>query len=104
MWPPDHRLRSVDMSIAASDDSGTAIVTLLSVGSDQPEAGTGPGDEAGDMRGWSIGSDDRSGLLRAERAFETRTYTLVYQAADPSGNAATCTVAVTVPHDQGNRR
>lgn len=104
MWPPNHKLRSVDMSIVASDDSGTAIVTLLSVRSNQPEAGTGPGDAAGDMQGWSIGSDDRSGLLRAERAFEPRTYTLVYQAADPSGNAATCTVAVTVPQDQGYRR
>jgi hypothetical protein len=104
MWPPNHRLRSVDVSILASDDSGTAVVTLLSVASNQPEAGMGPGDQAGDRQGWAIGSDDRSGLLRAERAFDARTYTLVYQAADPSGNAATCTVAVTVPHDQGNRR
>jgi hypothetical protein len=40
-------------------------------------------------------------LLRAERSFDTRHYTLVYEARDPSGNLASCTVTIIVPHSQG---
>ena len=95
MWPPNHKMRSVVVAIDANDDSGSAFVTLVSVASDQPASA------AGDIQGWAIGSDDRSGLLRAERSFDTRHYTLVYEARDSSDNLASCTVTVTVPHSQG---
>jgi parallel beta-helix repeat protein len=42
-------------------------------------------------------TDDRSGLLRAERFGAARVYTLTYQARDPAGNTATCQTTVTVP-------
>jgi hypothetical protein len=48
----------------------------------------------------AIGTNDRTGLLRAERFGNTRIYTLTYQAADPSGNTATCHTTVTVPVKQ----
>jgi hypothetical protein len=50
-----------------------------------------------DIQGWTTGTDDRTGLLRAERYGTTRVYTLTYQAKDSSGNTATCQAMVTVP-------
>ena len=50
-----------------------------------------------DIQGWTTGTDDRSGLLRAERFKNARIYTLTYQAEDLAGNTATCQPTVTVP-------
>jgi Right handed beta helix region len=97
LWPPNHDLIAVTVSISATDDSGSAIVTLLSVTSNQADSGLDPQDVPNDIQGWVTGTDDRSGFLRAERFEQTRIYTLTYQAADPSGNTATCQTTVTVP-------
>jgi hypothetical protein len=72
-------------------------VTLLSVTSSQADSGLDPDDEPGDIQGWVTGTDDESGLLRAERFKRQRIYTLTYQASDPAGNTATCQTTVTVP-------
>ena len=100
LWPPNHELRPVTVSIAASDDSGSVLVTLLSVQSNQADSGLDPQDAPGDIQGWALGTDDRSGLLRAERFGTARVYTLTYQAADPAGNTATCQTTVGVPIKQ----
>jgi serine protease len=94
--PPNHQLRTVTAAISASDNSGSVTVTLLSVTSSQADSGLGPRDEPNDIQGWVTGTDDRSGLLRAERFMRQRTYTLTYQASDPTGNTATCQTTVTV--------
>jgi serine protease len=94
--PPNHQLRAVTVAISASDVSGSVTVTLLSVTSSQADSGLGPKDEPNDIQGWVIGTDDRDGLLRAERFMQQRIYTLTYQAADPAGNTATCQTTVTV--------
>ena len=100
LWPPNHELRAVTVAISANDDSGTVTVTLLSVKSSQADSGLDPQDAPNDIQGWVIGTDDRTGLLRTERFEQARTYTLTYQAADPTGNTATCQATVTVPLNQ----
>jgi hypothetical protein len=94
--PPNHELRPVSVSISASDHSGSVAVTLVSVTSSQADSGLGRTDLPGDIQDWSTGTDDRSGLLRAERFMSARTYTLTYRAEDPAGNTATCQTTVTV--------
>jgi len=93
---PNHQLRTVTVAISASDNSGSVTVTLLSVTSSQADSGLGPRDEPNDIQGWATGTDDRAGLLRAERFMERRIYTLTYQASDPTGNTVTCLTTVTV--------
>jgi hypothetical protein len=97
LWPPNQMLVPVTVTIAASDDSGSVTVTLVSVTSSQADSGLDPSDLPNDIQGWTTGSDDRSGYLRAERFEQPRLYTLTYRAADPSGNSATCQTTVTVP-------
>jgi serine protease len=97
LWPPNHELRTVTVAISASDDSGSVTVTLLSVTSSQADSGLDPEDEPNDIQGWVTGTDDKSGLLRAERFKRQRIYTLAYQASDPAGNSAMCQTTVTVP-------
>jgi serine protease len=94
--PPDHQLRAITVAISASDDSGSVTVTLLSVTSNQADSGLGPKDEPNDIQGWVTGTDDRGGLLRAERFMRQRVYTLTYRASDPTGNTATCQTTVRV--------
>jgi hypothetical protein len=72
-------------------------VTLLSATSNQADSGLDRSDKPNDIQGWTTGTDDRSGYLRAERFEKPRVYRLTYQAADPSGNTATCQTTVTVP-------
>ena len=97
LWPPNHGLRAVTVAISASDDSGSVAVTLLSVTSSQADGGLGPEDVPNDIQGWVTGTDDRGGLLRAERFMQQRIYTLTYQASDSAGNTATCQTTVAVP-------
>jgi len=97
LWPPNHDLIAVTVSISASDDSGSVAVTLLSGTSNQADSGLDPQDVPNDIQGWATGTADRSGFLRAERFEQARIYTLTYQAADPAGNTATCQTTVKVP-------
>ena len=66
-------------------------------GSWRPDSGLDPDDMPNDIQGWTTGTDDRSGLLRAERFKNARIYTLTYQAEDLAGNTAPCQPTVTVP-------
>jgi hypothetical protein len=72
-------------------------VTLVSVTSSQADSGLGRGDLPGDIRGWTVGTDDRRGRLRAERFGSARVYTLTYRAEDAADNTARCRATVTVP-------
>jgi hypothetical protein len=101
IWSPQHKLVPIGASVSAGDDSGSVSVTLVSVTSSQADSGLDAEDVPGDIQDWVIGTDDRSGLLRAERVERARTYTLTYQAEDASGNTATCHATVTVPKSQG---
>jgi hypothetical protein len=95
--PVDHHLRTVTVAVSTSDaTSGVAGFTLLSVKSNQKDGGLGQGDVANDIHGWTVGTADTSGMLRAEKFGGTRTYSIKYRATDVAGNAQTCTAQVTV--------
>jgi hypothetical protein len=98
LWPPNNRLVAVTVALTASDPGTTDAVTVTLVSVTSNESGT-----ADDIQGWVIGTDDRGGQLRAERAGggNGRVYTLTYRATDIAGNSANGTCTVTVPHDRG---
>jgi FG-GAP repeat len=98
LWSPDHKLASIITSVQVTDaGSGASGFTLLSVTSNQPDSGPGFGPFPNDIQDWTIGADDTSGTLRAERYGSSRTYTLSYEGTDLAGNTSTCTITVGVP-------
>ena len=136
MWPPNHLMVAVQIRIEGTDACASPqeiAPSLFLVASDEPDNGLGDGDLAGDVDGFD-GYDplaDFSGAaalshgqfawdadteahiatiwLRRERAGngDGRTYTILVQARDPSGNTGEASCAVVVPHNQrggrGNR-
>ena len=97
LWPPNNKLVSISTEVTVTDDgSGPAGFTLVSVTSNEGDAGT-------ESSGWTAGTPDTSGFLQASRlgSGTGRVYTLTYQGEDNAGNTATCATTVTVPHDQG---
>ncbi len=100
LWPPNHKLVTIAALLTVMDDyDPNPAVELLSVTSSEPDDGPGDGHTTGDIRGAAVGTDDRSFQLRAERSGSGpgRTFTVVYQAADASGNAAIASAIVFVP-------
>lgn len=102
LWPPNHKMRTVDVDVSASDACGPASWVLESATSDEDDNGLGDGNTDGDVQGADTGTADSSFSLRSERAGpgDGRTYSLVYQATDASGNVARTTVQVLVPHNE----
>ncbi len=103
LWPPNHKLVTVNITIQASDLVDPAPdVTLLSATSSEPDSGTGGGDVPGDI----VIIDDQTLQLRAERSGQGsgRDYVITYQATDASGNSTTASATVHVPHDQGQAK
>jgi hypothetical protein len=77
--------------------SGPAGFQLHRVVSDQPDSGTGGGDRPDDIQGWTTGTDDTSGQLRAELSgHATRTYRIEYLGFDQAGSSHLCLQKVTV--------
>ncbi|MFH0344929.1 MAG: HYR domain-containing protein [Chromatiales bacterium] len=100
LWPPNHKLRPVTVSVDVSDICDAAPgCKIISVSSNEPINGLGDGNTASD---WVI-TGDFTVKLRAERSGtgNGRVYTITVQCADNSGNSSTRTVEVRVPHDQG---
>ncbi|MGZ4962616.1 MAG: FG-GAP repeat protein [Limisphaerales bacterium] len=100
LWPPNHKLVPVTVSVTTAGSPGTC--KIVSVTSNQPINGTGDGNTSPD---WVI-TGDLTVLLRAERAGNIKTdrvYTITVECADAFGNTARANVLVTVPHDQGNK-
>ena len=99
LWPPNHRMVPVVVSVSASDLSGPVTCSIVSVGSNEPANGLGDGDTAPD---WMV-TGDLTLTLRAERSGRGagRVYTITLRCRDASGNEASATASVGVPHDQG---
>ena len=107
LWPPNHRMVPGVLTVNVSDaGSGPDGWKLVSVTSNEPDAGTGPEDVPNDIQGWSVGTDDTAGDLRAERSESGtgRIYSIVVEGRDKQGNTAPCTAVVEVPHDQGGKK
>lgn len=99
--PPNQRLVSIAVAVSVSDTgSGPDGFTLVSVTSSQADSGLTSEDISNDIQGWDTGTADTNGLLRAERFFSTRTYTLTYEGSDVAGNTSTCVASVTVPKNR----
>jgi hypothetical protein len=104
LWPPNHKMVTIRAQVTATDAcEGVPTVRLLSITSNEPDNGLGDGDTENDVQGAAFGTDDREFQLRAERSGNGsgRVYSIVYEAADSSGNRTTRTVLVTVPKSKG---
>jgi len=103
LWPPNHKMVPVTIDISASDIcSATTTCKVVSIRSNEPVNGKGDGDMAPD---WEI-NRNLSVNLRAERAGprNKRDYTVTVQCTDDSGNSATKTVVISVPHNKKEER
>ena len=108
LWPPNHKLVSIAASIQVSDTCDESPnVELVSITSNEADNGAGDGNTSDDIQEASFGTDDRTFLLRAERAGKGsgRIYTVTYGATDASGNIAKeATAEATVLHNQNKKR
>jgi hypothetical protein len=98
LWPPNEKRVPITATIAAQDDyDPEPEIKLESITASEALAD-------GDIQDAQLGTDDRSFSLTAKRAgtnMAGRIYTVTYSATDASGNKATASATVTVPHDQG---
>jgi len=106
LWPPNHRLVPVRLTLQATDRCDPSpVVRLVSAASSEPddEPGTGDGHTTHDIAGVDIGTSDSQVFLRAERSAGGvgRTYELMYAATDAAGNQASAVSLMSVPRDLG---
>jgi hypothetical protein len=97
IWPPNHKMVSVNASVTVADgSSGPNGFVLSGITSNE-------GDAASEVQGFSIGQAGTSGQVLADRSGTGtgRVYTFTYSAMDKAGNTSTCSGTVKVPHDQG---
>lgn len=102
LWPPNHKMVTVNLEAEVKDACGDTSWKVLSVKSSQPNNGKGDGNTDTDFKIL----DNHTVSLRAERSGndkEGRVYTITLQATDDAGNTSERkTVMVTVPHDKKN--
>jgi hypothetical protein len=94
LWPPNHNMVNITLTVQATDALDPApVVQIVSVSSSQPINGTGDGDTSPD---WEI--TPPLGLkLRSERSHgQDRVYTITVSATDLNGNIGITTITVTV--------
>jgi hypothetical protein len=99
LWPPNHKYAEVHVTVTVYDICDPSpTLTFVSITSNEPDNGLGDGNTVNDI----VIINDFTFNLMAERSGAGcgRTYTITYQATDASGNTATATVTVEVPHNQ----
>jgi hypothetical protein len=99
LWPPNHKYADVEVTVTASDVvDPSPTVTFVSMASNEPENGKGDGNTSNDI----MKTGDFAFQLRAERSGtgSGRVYTITYKATDASGNYATGSVTIEVPHNK----
>ena len=96
LWPPNHKMKDVEVRYSSSDNCGV-VTCRLEVSSNEPINGTGDGDTSPD---WEV-IDDHHVRLRAERAAngDGRIYTITIICADEQGNQTRESVEVRVAHN-----
>ena len=108
LWPPNHKMVPISLTVTATDNCEDSIeIKLLSITMNEGEETNTYDPTYDDTQGDGNTTDDiqvdAAGniFLRAERSGKNdgRVYTLTYEAKDSSGNTATATATVTVPHD-----
>jgi len=91
----NHKLVPITANIHASDSCDTnPTITLVSIVSNDRD------DDARDIKGAILGTDDRSFFLRARHADRKRdrVYVVTYKIVDHAGKSITATGTVRVPH------
>lgn len=106
LWPPNHKYVDITANVTVSDICDPSpTVTLVSVKSNEPDDAKGVGD--GNTINDIVIVNHYHFKLRAERdgTGMGRVYTITYLVTDASGNSATTSATVTVPHDRdvGNK-
>jgi hypothetical protein len=109
LWPPNHKLVPLAVTVSATDNADPdPVVALKSITMNEGEktntfdpnydATVGEGNTTGDIQVDAGGNI----YLRAERSGtgSGRVYTITYTATDASGNTASTSATVTVPHNQ----
>lgn len=98
LWPSNNKLVPVTATITVNDDyDPQPEIQLVSIMANEAL-------DINDAKDVLPGTDDRQFQLKAKRAGTNQTgriYTVTYTATDGSGNKATASATVTVPHDQG---
>ena len=106
MWAPDHKYQTfsvTDFVASVTDSCYTSLnlssVVISQVTSDELENSGGDGNTLNDI---VIAANCKSVQLRAERdgGGDGRVYTITFKVTDASGNVATATARVFVPHSQ----
>jgi hypothetical protein len=97
LWSPNEKLVSITAAITVKDDyDPQPEITLVSITANEVL-------DKDDIKDAQFGTDDRKFQLKAEREGKNkagRIYTVIYSATDASGNKATASATVTVPHDE----
>lgn len=102
IWPPNHKMVPVTLNAVATDNVGVTSLKIVSATSNEPDNGLGDGDKPNDIQV----TGDLTLNLRAERSGKGkgRIYTVTVEARDAAGNAATKSVALSVPKDNSLSR
>ena len=97
LWPPNEKLIPITTTLTVQDNyDPQPEIKLESITANEPL-------EKEDIKDAQIGTDDRQFKLKAEGEGKNkagRIYTVTYSATDASGNKATTSATVTVPHDE----
>jgi hypothetical protein len=98
LWPPNHQMENVGLSVSASDNGGAAPAINVAVFSNEDDLAPGSGNFSPDAS--NIGPSTLR--LRSERSGSGggRVYLVSVTATDASNNASHACAAVVVPLDQ----
>lgn len=100
LWPPNHSLRTVVLSLPTDGDGEPMNLTITAVTQDEPVNERGDGNTAPDA---VVGSDSNEVSLRAERSGrgDGRVYVISFGASSDQGDECSGEVEVYVPTSQG---
>jgi CSLREA domain-containing protein len=95
LWPPNHDLVNVGLSVSITDNSGSVQSSSIAVFSNEDDVAPAAGDESPDAKDIAAGTL----RLRAERSGSGagRFYLIVVTATDPSNNTSHNCATVVVP-------